>query len=268
MLHPRRQATITARLFVIGVLLFVWASSDAQAREAVKLHTAFLPDRLGASTTIAFGLVVTNPDGGVPAAVTSVSLRFPAGMNPNTSELGLGICQPAALLALGPNGCPNNSRVGFGTAFVEVAVGDTLVQEAASITTFFGPPKTSNEVLFFASAQSPVQDELVFPGQLKSETNGLYGGKLETTIPLVESWPEGPLVSLTRFESTIGPDNLTYYIHSHGKTQAFRPKGIAVPETCPHAGFPFAAELTFVDHTTVTARSRVPCPAGIQRHRP
>jgi hypothetical protein len=256
----------TVRLLAITLLLLAWSASAAEGREAVKLHTDFQPDRLGASTTIDFGLVVTNPTGGVPAPVTRVDLHFPAGMNPNTSELGLGICQPAALMLQGPEGCPGNSRVGFGTAFVEVAVGKTLIQESASITTFFGPPKTTNEVLFYASGNTPVDAELVFPGQLKSEKIGIYGGELETNVPLVESWPGGPDVALTRFESTIGPSHLTYYIHSHGKTEAFHPQGIAVPTTCPHKGFPFAAELAFTDGTEVTATHRVPCP-GRRPHR-
>jgi len=249
------------RIFVIALLLLAFSASAAEGREAVKLHTDFQPNRLGASTTIGFGLVVTNTNGGVPAAVTRVNLHFPAGMNTNTSELGLGICQPSALMFQGPEGCPGNSRVGFGTAFVEVAVGETLVQEPASITTFFGPPKTENEVLFYAVGVSPVDSELVFPARLKSETQGIYGGELETNVPLIASWPGGPLVVLTRLKSTIGPSHLTYYTHSHGKTQAFHPQGIAVPTTCPRHGFPFAAELTFTDGTEVTATHRVPCPA-------
>ncbi len=257
----------SVRPLAIALLLFAWSSTAAQGREVVKLHTAFLPNRLGASTTIEFGLVVSNTNGGVPAPVTNVNLHFPAGMNPNTSELGLGICQPAALMADGPEGCPANSRVGFGTAFVEVAVGDTLIQESASITTFFGPPKTTDEVLFYASGNSPVDAELVFPGQLHSEANGIYGGELETAVPLVESWPEGPDVALTRFTSTIGPDNLTYYVHTNGKTEAFRPRGIAVPTSCPRGGFPFAAELTFTDGTKVTATHRVPCPGRRLHHK-
>jgi hypothetical protein len=248
------------RLFAIALLLLAWSASAAEGREAVKLHTDFQPDRLGASTTIGFGLVVTNTNGGVPAAVTRLDLRFPAGINTNTSELGLGICQPLTLMLQGPEGCPSNSRVGFGTAFVEVAVGETLVQESTSITTFFGPPKTADEVLFYANGSSPVDAQLVFPAQLKSQTKGIYGGELEANVPLIESWPNGPYVVLTRLESTIGPSHLTYYIHSHGKTQAFHPKGIAVPTTCPRKGFPFAAELTFTDGTEVTATHRVPCP--------
>jgi hypothetical protein len=255
------------RLLLIALLVFAWPASVADGREAVRLHTEFQPDRLGASTTIGFGLVVTNTDGGVPAALTRVALHFPAGMNSNTSELGLGICQPSALMLSGPEGCPVNSKVGFGTAFVEVAVGAGLVQESASITTFFGPPKTANEVLFYAAGSSPVATSLVFPGQVKPESQGIYGSELEANVPLIESWPEGPPVVLTRFESTIGPRHLTYYVHSHGKTQAFSPRGITVPTTCPNGGFPFAAELTFTDGTEVTATHRVPCPRHRHRRR-
>lgn len=254
---PSRLRFLLALLAIAGI-----APANASARQVVHLHTAFHPDRLGASTTVAFDLVVKNTNGWVPAPVTNILVHFPAGMNPNVSELGLGICEPSALMDNGPQGCPHNSIVGFGTSFVEVAVGRTRVEESASIVTFFGPPKSQNEVLFYATGNSPVAASLVFSGQLRAESGGEFGGALETRVPLVETWPEGPYVALTHFESTLGPEKLTYHVRNHGKVEAFQPRGIAVPTRCPHGGFPFAAELTFTDGTKAAARSRVPCPAS------
>jgi hypothetical protein len=249
-----RLLTLTALL-----VLVVIAPASATAREVVRLQTGLNPDRLGASTTVEFGLVVKNTNGRVPSPVRHIVVHFPAGMNANVSELGLGICEPSSLMSEGPEGCPHNSIVGFGTADTEVEVGGTIVPESANVTTFFGPPKTGNEVLFYAWGHSPVEAGLVFSGQLRKET-GEFGSAMETNVPLVPTWPEGPDVALTHFESTFGPDNLTYYVHNHGQIEAFHPHGIAVPTTCPRSGFAFAATLTFIDGTKASARSRVPCP--------
>lgn len=262
----RRLLTLTALL-----VLVVIAPASATARELVRLHTAFKPDRLGASTTIEFGVVVKNTDGRVPAPVTNIVVHTPAGMNRNVSELGLGVCKPNALMSEGPEGCPHNSIVGLGTAFVETEVAGEIIQESASITMLFGPAKPGNnriyEMLFYASANTPVEAGIVFSGQMRWENDGEFGGAMETHVPLVPTWPEGPDVALTRFESTLGPDNITYHVRNHGEIEAFHPRGIAVPTTCPRGGFPFAVELTFFDGTKASARSTVPCPVLRRRAR-
>jgi hypothetical protein len=253
-----RFLVLTATLVIAGI-----APDSAAAREVVRLQTGLHPNRLGASTTIEFGVAVNSTNSRVPSPVRNIVVRFPAGMNANVSELGLGICEPSRLMSEGPEGCPHNSIVGFGTAVSEVEVEGGILPESANVTTFFGPPKTDNEVLFYAWGHSPVEAGLVFSGQLRKE-NGVseFGSAMETDVPLVPTWPEGPDVALTHFESTVGPDNLTYYVHNHGKIEAFRPRGIAVPTTCPRGGFRFAVELSFIDGTKASARSRVHCPGS------
>jgi hypothetical protein len=39
----------------------------------------------------------------------------------------------------------------------------------------------------------------------------------------------------------------------------------ATPSSCPRGGFPFVADFTFMDGTTATAKSNVPCPP--RRHK-
>jgi hypothetical protein len=68
-------------------------------------------------------------------------------------------------------------------------------------------------------------------------------------------------VSIISVQSTIGPSHLTYYKHVHGKLVGYRPKGVSLPLKCPHGGFPFAAEFTFLDGSQVPATSTVPCPS-------
>jgi hypothetical protein len=72
-------------------------------------------------------------------------------------------------------------------------------------------------------------------------------------------------VSIVSVQTTIGPSHLTYYKHVHGRRVAFRPRGVSVPERCPHGGFPFAAEFTFQDGSTATGVTTVPCPPRQRR---
>ena len=107
--------------------------------------------------------------------------------------------------------------------------------------------------------------QIVFQGELVSGSETL-GGSLNAAVPLIPSVPNGPPVSILNVQSTIGPSHLTYYTHSHGKTIAFHPQGVSVPEHCPAGGFQFSATFGFTDGTSTVAKSVVPCPLPT-RHR-
>ncbi len=121
------------RTAAIGVALALGAAlaaaclpvSTAAAAESVTLHTSFSPDRLGVSTTIGFGFRITSTEGATPPPLESLSLHLPPGIDYLSTTLGLAICQPAALAAKGLAGCPPNSRLGSGSAFVEVPFGQS-----------------------------------------------------------------------------------------------------------------------------------------------
>jgi hypothetical protein len=76
---------------------------------------------------------------------------------------------------------------------------------------------------------------------------------------LISSVPGGADVSIVRVQTTIGPAGLTYYRHRHGRRVPFHPRGVAVPEHCPHGGFPFAAQFTFQDGSGTSASTTAPC---------
>ncbi len=140
--------------------------ANAGAAETVTLHTSFSPDRLGASTTIGFGFDIAG-SGGVPSPLESLSLRLPAGINYLSTTLGLAICQPAALLAKGLAGCSPNSRLGHGSAYVEVPFGAGSGREIPDIEALMGPPHGGNiVVLFYANGREPVDAQIVFEGEL------------------------------------------------------------------------------------------------------
>lgn len=257
----QRARALSLALVVCGCLC-----ASAQAAETVALHTSFTPNRLGASTTIGFGFTIASTTGGLPSPLTHVSLRMPKGMNYVTTTLGLAICHPRALEAKGLSGCPANSRLGYGSAFVEVPFGTDAGHEIPEIQALMGPPHEGNiVVLFYANGLAPVYAQIVFAGELLPG-EGAFGGNLDTTIPEIKSVTNGPPVSIINVSSTIGPSHLTYYKHVHGKLVGYKPQGISLPTKCPHGGFPFSAQFTFFDGSQVIATHSVPCPPPV-RHK-
>lgn len=252
--------------FLLAMLCVCAPATTAAQTERATLHASFSPDRLGAGTTIGFGFSVSTPEGTAPAPLTSVQLRMPAGMNYTTTTLGLAICQPQVLQSKGVEGCPPNSRLGFGNAFVEVPFGQGSGREIPEIQAVAGPSHNNNlVVLFYANGKSPVSAQLVFSGEVLPDS-GIFGSRLAAVVPPIPSVPDGPNVSVIRVQTTIGPAHLTYYRHVHGKRVPFHPIGIGVPEHCPHGGFPFSASFTFEDGSSTSTSTTVPCPRPRHHH--
>lgn len=258
-LTPRagRGALLAFALLVCGCLL---APLGASASQTVTLKASFSPDKLGASTTIGFGFHIASTTGGLPSPLTHVDLRMPPNMNYLTSSLGVAECQPERLVEKGITGCPANSRLGYGSAFVEVPFGQNAGQEIPEIQALMGPPKNGNVVvLFYANGLEPVFAQIVFGGELVTGS-GLFGEDLSADIPEIKSVTGGPPVSIIDVKSTIGPNHLLYTKHVHGRLVHYRPQGVALPNKCPHGGFPFAAGFAFLDGSKVVAKTKVPCP--------
>jgi hypothetical protein len=247
-------------IFLLHAVLH--AGSAGAAAPVAKLYASFTPDRLGASTTIAFGFRLATPAGLAPPPLTALALKMPAGLNYTTTTLGLAICEPAVLLAQGVAGCSPNSRLGYGSARVEVPFGSGSGHEIPEIQALEGPtsPAGNQVVLFYATGHSPVSAQLVFRGEVLP-AYGRFGSQLNTVVPLVPTVPSAPDVSIISAQSTIGPNRLTYYRYVHGRKVAFHPRGVAVPERCPPGGFPFDAQFSFQDGSQASASASVPCPS-------
>ncbi len=247
---------------IVAIVLLGAFAAPAGAAELVTLNASFSPDRLGAETTIGFGFKIVNSEGGAPPALGGVDLHLPPGINYLTTTLGLAVCKPSVLLARGPAGCSPNSRLGFGSAFVEVPFGESSGHEIPDIQALMGPPHDGNiVVLFYADGREPVYAQLVFAGELIAGSPTL-GGSLKTAVPLIPSVPSGPPVSIVSVQTTIGPAHVTYYRRVHGRRVGFHPRGVAVPLSCPPGGFPFSADFDFIDGTHASASTTVPCPRG------
>lgn len=259
----QRFAALTA--LAVALLAALAPASSLAVSEQATLNASFSPDRLGAPTTITFGFHLSTTDGAAPPPLTGMDLEMPAGMNYTTTTLGLSICQPALLAAKGLAGCPPNSRLGYGSADVEVPFGTGAGHEIPEVQAVSGPsPKGNLTVLFYANGLFPVYAQLAFSGEVLPDT-GRFGSQLATIVPLIASVPGGPDVSVLSVTSTIGPSHLTYYKHVHGRLVSFHPRGVAVPEHCPRGGFPFSANFTFLDGSHTSAQTTVPCVSA--RHR-
>jgi hypothetical protein len=231
---------------LLAALLSLFLSQTAAAMpEQASLHASFSPNRLGTPTTIGFSFHLATAEGTAPPPLTSMDIRMPAGMNYTSTTLGLSLCKPAVLQARGLAGCPPNSRLGYGSALVEVPFGTGAGHEVPEVQAVAGPSPSGNlVVLFYANGLYPVVAQLTFAGEVLPDS-GAYGSQLATTVPLVASVPGGPNVSNRR---------------RHGRLVAFHPRGVSVPEHCHGAGFPFAADFGFQDGSRASARTTVPCP--------
>jgi len=109
-------------------------------------------------------------------------------------------------------------------------------------------------LLVCATGLSPVIARVVMPSLL-------LAGDLKLTVPLVESLPGAPDVSVVQAHVTLG-GHLTYYERRHGKTVAYHPRGVVLPRRCPRGGFRFSATFSFLDGTQAEARRTVACPRG------
>jgi hypothetical protein len=216
------------------------------------MSAALTPERLGAPTTISAGFRISWSERR-PPVLTAVRLSYPNNLGFATSGLGLAACNPELLAENGPEVCPANSRMGSGSALVEIPLGGFLHREEIQLTLLAGPsPNGVLRVLVAAIGSFPVSAINV----LSSE---LLPGVLSIAVPPIPTLPEGPYVSLVEMHLVLG-GRLTYYERVRGRDVAYHPPGIGLPRKCPRGGFAFAATFSFLGGQHATAHTRVACP--------
>lgn len=221
------------------------------------MSAAFTPLRLGAATTVSFAFRVGTP-GKAPPALGRVSIAYPPNLGLATSGLGLAACPAGRLKAHGPSACPANSRMGSGTALIELPIGPALVRERVGLSLFAGPSSDGYlHLLIYASGAFPVEAAVVLSAVL-------LPGHLRIVVPPIPSLPEAPYVSLAELHMTVG-GSLTYYETVKGRTVPYHPAGVGLPDSCPRGGFIFSASFAFLDGTHSRARTAVACPRGSRR---
>jgi hypothetical protein len=231
-----------------------------RAAPAATLVTAFVPERLGQRSTLDFGFSFSAPAGQVPPPLTQIELRYPNNLGIALSGLGLATCAAQTLEASGPSACSSNAVMGRGRVFTGIVLGATIIAESAPITVVRAPDQEGRiGLLFYSEGITPVNNRVVFPGQLLP-ASAPFGGLVSIGVPLVPTLPGAPYISVIRLQTTLGPIGVTYYEHAGGRTLAYRPRGILLPNSCPAGGFPFAAEFGFADGSHASAHTAVACP--------
>lgn len=262
----RRTTAVRLTIIAAAMTLGVWLPASAPAAPSATLHASFTPERLGRRTTLSFGFRIRGEAGQVPPALTEAGLRYPNDLGIALSGLGLATCTEATLQAVGPAGCSADSIMGHGTALAEIALGSGNVQESAPLTILRASDQEGHIALLFnADGVTPLAAGVVFPGVLLPAPTP-FGGLLSIGVPLIPSIPGAPDVALVQLRSTLGPSKIIYYEQVGGRTLAYQPPGILLPNSCPRGGFPFAAEFSFIDGSHASAVASVPCPRQ-RRHR-
>lgn len=259
----RSLARLTAGCLALlaACLMCLAAPTRAPAETgAVKLHAAFDPLVLGRRTTLEFGFNFAAPTGKVPQPLTAVELHYPSNLGLGLSNLGLATCDQTVVEAGGPKSCSPNAVMGFGEVLTGVVLGSEIVGESAPITILRAPDRENRlAVLFFAEGTSPIDTRIIFPGLLLP-SSAPFGGVVNIGVPLVETLPGAPYVSVIELHSTIGPKRVVYYERVDGHILAYKPRGILLPRHCPRHGFPFAANFSFADGSRASAKTTVACP--------
>ncbi len=260
---------------VIGLI----AVTSAAASPVVTASASFVPDRLGAPTSLVYSFHIGDTSGGLPPPLTQVVAMLPAGSAIDTT--GLGVCPSlTALATMGASACPTSSLAGFGSTQVAAQLGDELLNETASLTIFLAPSTPGHTVLdFYGDGTTPVSEQLAFTGT-QEPANAPYGFDFAVDVPTIPTVPGGPDASILSLTSTIGAADVAYYVtekvrtvvtrHVDGRTEKVprtvsrrilqHVKGLTVPRTCPSGGFPFALQFTFADGSTVLSPVSIPCP--------
>ncbi len=250
-----------ARDLLVALLVCACLPAAARATPTVDLHARFVPERLGGYTTLEFDAQISTTDGLVAPPLAELDVRYPQDIGISVGELGLETCPRTTLEALGPEGCPADSRMGEGSALAEVPIGPHVFSEQAAVTILRAPEENGHlALLLFANGLSPVYAQIAFPGLLLPATVS-YGGSVDIAVPLVPGLPGGPDVSVVQLRATLGPQGLTYYERVGSQLVPYKPRGILLPRKCPRGGFDFSAAFTFLDGSRTIAATSVPCPA-------
>ena len=269
-----RRAIIPTTL-VLGLCFAGTPGAGAAARPSpvahaagappARLGAAFIPKRLGRATTLEFSFALAAPAGQVPPPLTQIELRYPDNLGLGLSGLGLAKCDAATLEASGPSKGPPDAVMGYGAAVTGIVLGTTIISESAPITILRSPDVEGHlAVLFVAEGTTPVNTRIVFPGLLLPAP-APFGGQVSVGVPLVPTLPGAPYISVISLHATIGPRKVTYYEKVGGRTLAYKPKGILLPNACPTRGFPFSAQFSFLDQSASSAKASVRCPPRRQR---
>lgn len=252
-----RRVLVAISLGCVGAALagIAWAGEDA-----LIVNEAFTPDRLGAATNLSITASFASSADVPPSPIGRLTLYGPAGLGIQAPDAGT--CTGAVLEQRGPEGCPADSRVGFGGGVAVLALPGQLVRESFTLDFFFAPSEHGRlGLLAYASGVSPVAASLVVVAR-EIPAPKPYGLGFSVQVPEVSTIPGAAYASVESAFATLGASDVAYYKTVHGRRTLVHIKGLIVPRTCPFGGFPTRATVGFTDGATFTVNPTIPCPRG------
>ncbi|MGH2853430.1 MAG: hypothetical protein ACRDLF_04470 [Solirubrobacteraceae bacterium] len=248
-------------LVAVGVLCgCLVAAAAAWAAETLTVTAGFSPDKLGAPTNVHGTATIGSTTGGLPSPPMETTVMGPPGLTVDVK--GVGVCTAATLTADGPEGCPKDSKAGFGGGMGAYELAHEVREEPFTLNFFRGPDEDGHLVLLaYLDAISPVSLQLVLSAQVVQEPKP-YGLGFTFKVPPIESVPGATNATAKNIYITLGAPNAAYFEKVHGKRKLVHVKGIIVPKKCPHGGFPYETRFSFEDGTTNTVTGTIPCPHG------
>jgi hypothetical protein len=260
--YTRRKCVMKPTIRIVAIALLVCTcllvAAVALAVDTLIVHESFTPDRLGAPTNLSITTKFASTAGGPPSPITRLTLYTPAGLG--IDARGAGTCTARMLSEHGPSGCPANSRVGFGGGIGLIELPKAVIHEPFTIDFFFAPSEHGHlALLAYASAVSPVSVELVVVAK-QVHAPKPYGLGFSVEIPPISTFPGASLASVESAFATFGAANVAYYETVHGKRTLVHLRGVVVPKTCPHGGFPSEGTIDFADGSSLTVNPTIPCP--------
>jgi hypothetical protein len=254
--------TRKVRLLLGGLLTCacLLVAAVAWATNTLTVTEAFTPDKLGAPTNLSITAQFSSTTGGPPSPITKLTLYAPAGLGVDAH--GTNTCSEATLRLRGPQGCPANSRVGFGGGVGLVELPKQTIRERFTIDFFFAPREHGHlALLAYANAVAPVAVEITVIAK-EVPAPKPYGLGFSVEIPPITTIPGATLASVESAFATFGSPDVAYYENVHGKRTLVHLKGVIVPKTCPRGGFPTEGTIDFADGSTLTVNPTIPCPHG------
>jgi hypothetical protein len=254
-MRARRGRIVVAIVCAVSLL----AAAPALAEETVSITEAgFSPNALGVPTNAFGSATIGSTNLPVPSPITHVDVYGPKGVTLNLE--GTGTCERERLEQLGVQGCPADSKAGFGGGEGAYELAHEIINEAYTLDFFLADNKPGQvSLLIFLKGSTPVSIEIVFTATVITGPPP-YGLGFSVEVPLIKVLPEASDASAKTAFLTLGAHNVAYYKKVHGKKKLFHVKGIILPKQCPHGGWPIASQFTFQDGSTVLAKRTVPCP--------
>jgi hypothetical protein len=250
--RSRASGILLALLAVLLGSAIVPAVASA-ARSVTFASTFSLVSRLGEGTVYTTELTFAGSEyNGLVAPLTELTVHLPAGTG--LSAAGFPTCNKFTIEQFSPSGCPAGSLAGpAGTVSMIVSFGTEKVPEEATLQPVFGP----GGVLYVAlEGHAPVALETIMEGHYQGDSPP-YSQDLVLSIPLMETVPGAPDVSITALTLNVGVSR-----EESGVTF----NSVSVPNTCPSGTFAWAGDAAFNGEASEpVGATETACPASGSR---